>query len=247
MERNGILLAGKKIIKGLLVSSILLASAQADFLMTLTDKNGVEENLCVKSYSFSNNMESLHKEVKQMKDVYSTEETLTNKVFFSKPVYRRVFVFDDFQVPVNEEGVYKYTSVISPDIEEIVELSYKVYMGNKLYSENNSFYAIYGSSGQYFIKGEYDSDMKKGYVYLRNNLPLSTTWFMTKLKIFVEYTKTTDTAQTNTNELTTLVHYLPSDSINGEYITKSIDNAGIRFQKNYTYDASTNSCIALAN
>ncbi|WP_428025613.1 hypothetical protein [Arcobacter sp.] len=230
MERNEILLVGKKIIKGLLVGSIVLASAQADFLMTLTDKNGVEENLCVKSYSFSNNMESLHKEVKQMKDVYSTEETLTNKIWMDKPVYRKIF--NNVKII---DGVHQFYPTGITNVEHITKIDMTIY---------DTRFNLEVQGHNYLYQPAY-------YKYSDNTIAIdgrSKTYNdRFKLNFILEYTKITDTAQTNTNELTTLVHYLPSDSTNGGYITKSTKNLKIGFFENYTYDASTNSCIAPTN
>ncbi|RXJ80207.1 hypothetical protein [Arcobacter sp. F2176] len=227
MEKDGILLAGKKIIKGLLVGSIVLASAQADFLMTLTDKAGVEENLCVKSYSFSNNLESLHKEVKQ-KDIYSTEETLTNKIYLGKPVYRKIVKMPNLISDRN----WRYTPYENPpkNMDKLFDA--------RIIGTNFSAMSRWGTSENSFV---YRIDGDKISYRLGKLVNLN------NLSIILEYIKTTDTAQTNTNELTTLVHYLPSDSSNGEYVTKSLNETGIRFLNNYTYDASTNSCIAPAN
>ncbi|WP_428025611.1 hypothetical protein [Arcobacter sp.] len=249
MKRNKILLAGKKVIKGLLVSSIVLASSEADFLMTLTDKAGVEENLCVKSYSFSNNMESLHKEVKQMKDVYSTEETLTNKIWMGKPVYRKILKIDNFVVPASGSGIIKYSNEsIDAPIENIVSNDFHAILDNRLViSSMNTKYAIYNDGRSYLYAANFFLNTKKASIAIRNDRINSLPWSMSDIRVIVEYTKTTDTAQTDTNELTTLVHYLPSDSTTGEYITKSMDDAIVGFKKNYTYDTSTNSCIAPVN
>ncbi|WP_419768892.1 hypothetical protein [Arcobacter sp.] len=229
MEKNGILLAGKKIIKGLLVGSIVLSSAQADFLMTLTDKNGVEESLCVKSYSFSNNLESLRKKVNQ-KDIYSTEETLTNKVFLGKPVYRKVAKMPS--LVANNTWTITYYDNPPTNVEKLLTA--------ELMMRDLSGYSQTGSSTHYLVY-----EIRTNYIGYRIGTDIGSNF--KDPYILLEYTKTTGTAQTNPNELTTLVHYLPSKSTDGEYITKSMDDAGIRFQKNYTYDASTNSCIAPTN
>jgi hypothetical protein len=212
--------------------------------MKLTDEAGVEETFCIKSYTLSNNLESLSKQRNQEKDVYSIHETLTNKTWLGKPVYRKVFTFENYQVPVNSVGVYKYTPVISPDIEDIVELSHKAYKnGEQLISENSSFYAIYGNSGQYFHKGGYNISEKKAHIYLRNNVPNETPWNISKATLVVEYTKTTDSALSEENNTTSYVHYIPSNSTSNEMLTQSLKNRSVGFFENYTYDSATDSCI----
>ncbi|RXJ80206.1 hypothetical protein [Arcobacter sp. F2176] len=226
MKQSGILFIGKKIIKSLMLSSALLVSAQADFLMTLTDKNGTEESLCVKSYSFSNNLESLQKKVNQ-KDIYSEEETLTNKVFMGKPVFRKIVKLGDLSSFANNNNVWKNVNFNINNMETQISA---IHFG----SVNKTYGFIHTSENQF-----------RDLIYKNYYRFVSSINYKNKLSdvnFIVEYTKTTDTAQTNPNELTTLVHYLPSDSTTNEYITKSMDDAGIRLQKNYTYDASTNSC-----
>ncbi len=233
MKQSGILFIGKKIIKSLMLTSALLVSAQADFLMTLTDKDGVEESLCVKSYSFSNNLVSLHNKSGQYIDEYSTtKEVLTNKTWDGKPVYRRVFANLTGMINDGQWRSLNFNNA-SDNIENLVDAEVKI--GN--FHEHYTLHASKTTQFRYYIN-------KNSFGYITTESYANSS---TPVTVVLEYTKTTDTAQSNTNELTTLVHYLPSDSTNGGYITKSTKNLKIGFFENYTYDASTNSCIAPAN
>lgn len=229
-------------IKALLFSSMLVVSANADFLMTLTDKNGVEENLCVKNYSFSNTLESLHKQENQTKDVYSTQETLTNKIYLGKSVYRKVLKIDDFIAPYTKI-VDTYSDIISLNIDEIINYNFIITVNNsRILSSTSSEYVMYNNGNSVVVYSEI-IDNRARLTLKQNHMTVKESWNITKGKFIVEYTKTTDTAQSSSNELTTMVHYLPSDSSTGEYITKSLDETGIRFLKNYRYDENTSSCV----
>lgn len=64
----------------------------ADYKLVIRDISStqiIEE--CIRSYSFSNNLESIYKENKYF-DIYSTNEVLTNKTWIDgKPIYRIVY------------------------------------------------------------------------------------------------------------------------------------------------------------
>jgi hypothetical protein len=64
----------------------------ADYKLLICD--GLDNKIieeCIKSYSFSNNLESIYKENKYY-DIYSIKKTLTNKLWIDgKPIYRIVF------------------------------------------------------------------------------------------------------------------------------------------------------------
>lgn len=84
------------------IISVHTLSLQADYQMTLLNDDGTQSNQCVKSYNFSNNIESLIKQSSLTKDIYSEEEILTNKVYFGKPVYRKIIKEGDYIVKKKE-------------------------------------------------------------------------------------------------------------------------------------------------
>ncbi len=230
MERNGILLAGKKILSTIALTSLAILPLQADLQMTLMDKDGTEIKECIKSYSFSNNLESLAKQKGVAQDVYSEEETLTNKILFGKPVYRKLFRFTikkkDLTINTGLTGIYR------------AELSNFTIYGTNGFTVNSSDTFLMSKGGeiraftstngtQIVVRvpdGHKDFDNVTGYVIL-------------------EYIKTIDVVNTTPNTFKSYIHYIPSSSTTDEVTTKDLENKGVIFDKNYTYDSSTDSCI----
>jgi hypothetical protein len=230
----------------ILTTVILVASTQADFLMKLTDKNGVEESLCIKSYSYSNNLESLHKQQAQTIDEYSIQETLTNKRYLGKPVYRKLLTIDGFSVPFTTSGITKTSEVVSNDLEKVVSFYYSAVINNDvLISPTNTMYNNATTNKWYRGAHFYYSTKKCTITFINTNQ--SSPQAVNDVKFIVEYTKTTDIAASMDEGLTTLVHYLPSNSTTDEYVTKSTADLQIGFFKNYTYDSISDSCIPASN
>ncbi|WP_419768896.1 hypothetical protein [Arcobacter sp.] len=248
MARNGILLAGKRVLFTIVIGILCSLSLSADYELTITNNDGIETKKCIKSYSFSNNLESIAKQNGVGQDIYSKEETLTNKVYLGKPVYRKVFTFDDYIVPVGSSGVNKYTDVISEDIDRIVNFDFDGYLndGNDeiLVSGNTSQnYSIFNSANTYHISADYRKSNNKIGVYLKNNIALSNSWKVSDLRVTVEYTKITDSVSTSQNKFKSYFHYILSSSQTDELISIDLKDTGVRFKEGYTYDSSTNSCI----
>ncbi|RXJ80205.1 hypothetical protein [Arcobacter sp. F2176] len=242
MERNGILLAGKRILLTIIIGLLCSLSLSADYELTITNNDGTETKECIKSYSFSNNLESIAKQNGVGQDIYSKEETLTNKVYLGKPVYRKVYTFGDYTVPQDSVGVTKYTDVISENIDRIVHLDYKVYVDDALSSEVNSRYAIYGNSVTTATWAGFSKSSKKAYIFLRNQMPNTSAWNITDSRLTVEYTKTTDSVSTSQNKFKSYFHYVLSSNNEDEVITLNLKDIGVRFKEGYFYDSSTNSC-----
>ncbi len=223
MERNGILLAGKK----LLVLGLLgLTSVFADYKLVLTDVNGNQTNECVKSYSFSNNLESIANQTGVAKNIYSEEEVMTNTVYLGKPVYRKLVT-----IPSNLIGDKKWHEMkyINPakNIETLIsarEIGAGYLGATSLRGDNDDiFYVLLPT--------------KIGYVFGANRIA-----FFNGKKVALEYTKTTDTASSTPNKFKSHLHYTLSSSTNDEVITKDMENLGVQLLKGYSYDTSTNSC-----
>lgn len=240
MKRSGILCTGKKIIVVTILSVLPLS---ADFELTLIDKDGIESKQCVKSYSFSNNLESLSRANGVGKEVYSQEESMTNKVYFGKPVYRKVFKFADFNVPYSNSNVLKETPVISPEVDELVDLSFKGYDRGGLISANYTRHIVYSNTGASIrLVASYNRNSKKAYVLFTHNRIENATLEISDLSITVEYTKTTDVQNDSSSEFKSYLHYVLSSSSTNEVTTVDLENTGVKLLKNYTYDNTTDSC-----
>lgn len=227
----------QNIIKSLAISAMLVGSLNADYKLILTDKDGVQTEECIKSYSFSNNLESIAKQKGVTQDIYSEEEVMTNKVYLGKPVYRRVFLFDDYTVSYGEE-ILKKTPVISTALERIVNIDYKaIYNGNNVLSPSNSFYGT-----TWYRLGNCDKVLKTCSFNIRHQKSSVPTMYITDLRIAVEYTKTTDVTNAESDEFKSYLHYVPSSSTTEEVITKNMKNIGVQFLEGYTYDSATSSC-----
>jgi len=217
----------KKIVQSLAMTTTLLVSAQADFLMSITDENGIEENLCVKSYSYSNNLESLHKKkTLQSNDIYSRDETLTKKTYLNEPVYRKVV-----RVPrLSPSYTWRKANYTNPPTHVKTFLSAQL-VGKNHYGVTRDANSVWKLHYEFHADGVWYS-----FGANRRNM-------VENRDVVIEYTKTADAPTSNESaELITLVHYLPSDADTDEYITKSTKNLKIGFFENYTYDSSINSC-----
>lgn len=221
-----------KLVKSMLIGSMLSISLNADFLMTLTDKDGVEENICVKSYSFSNTLESLHKQDNQIKDVYSTNETLTNKIWMGKPVYRKVF-----QNLTNFIGDNQWKTIPFNNVNDNVDIVVSAEVSFDNVHENYSMFYSNSNQVRYRIKAN-----GLEYITSQNYIPQNT-----MATVILEYTKNSEITSVLNNKFIRLINYLPSSSTTGEYLVKPLKNVGIRFLENYTYDESSQNCNAPTN
>jgi hypothetical protein len=239
MKRSEMLYTGKSIIKSLALSAMLVSSLSADFELTLIDSDGVENKQCVKSYSFSSNLDSVMKEYVVHKDVYTDQETLTNKLYFGKPVYRKIFTFADFTVPASSSVTSKTTPVISNDLESFVSLSFKGFMGNSLISENNSQYVVYNSGSSSITRATYNKSLNQAIVNFQQN----TSTNITDLTVTVEYTKQNDELQNESNEINSFIHYTPSSSTTNDVITIKLNDVAVKLKKGFIFNSTDNSCI----
>ena len=108
-------------------------------------------------------------ELANQKDVYSTEEVLTNKLYLNKPVYRRVFT-----------GKGGNFDIDIPNIDELVDLY------GKIYASYGQYWAIpcYGPEPGYCNGYFMDKTSKKIHVWCGGFYTNTSNYSIT-----VEYTK----------------------------------------------------------
>lgn len=221
--------------------SCLALSLHADYLMTLTKTSGEVSQKCIQSYSFSNNLASLHNENKEQQIVYSTSETKTNKIWTDgKPIYQKVTYFDKTKLapPNSSIHITAHNVVNSPDtiINHQLILDGENYQLQSGYQNNNN-----GSS----IAWEISSYINKSDNTLRTNNNGSSDWRNQSIDncfVIVEYTKTTDSSITSSSQYKSYVHYVPSNNTE-EVTTKNLKDLAVNFQAGYRYESSTDSCI----
>jgi hypothetical protein len=230
----------KKLVLGL--SLLGATNLFADYQLTLIDKHGVETNQCIKSYSFSNNLESLaRKNNVGLKDVYSEEETMTNKVFMGKPVYRKIFILDDFTVYKNTPYV-KYSGVVSENIEKAISLKYTYKRAElNVMGDSPNMYVVYGDGHHIYDMINFDYTSKK-IVYTIQKYTDSSPWIYKDFTLYIEYTKTTDSVNSPENTFKSYLHYVPSLSTTNDVTTIDLKDTGARFLEGFTYDSTTDSC-----
>ena len=216
----------KSILSTILLSGLAMLPLQADYQMTLIDKDGVQTNQCIKSYSFSNNLESISRGNSVGKDIYSENETLTNKVYLGKPVYRKVIKVDD---------VYGHSLGSFPDIDILVYD--KINIRSKIDGSNT--FSGYGGHN-YYLDVRFNKQNSTIDIYSS----FSKTWDYVG-EVIIEYTKVTDATSSSINTFKSYLHYVPSLSSTEEVSTQDLENTGVRLLKDYTYDSSTNSCTPL--
>jgi hypothetical protein len=211
----------------ILIASIL--SLSADYILVLTDKDGNQTQECIKSYSFSNNLESLAKKNSVgQKDVYSEEEVMTNKVYMGKPVYRKIVTIPVVSASTSWPTYTKYSNPPS-DVETLISAKMQGVEAYGLSSETATIpYRLY-----YILDAT-----QIEYIAGANRIV-----FISGRKVILEYTKTTDTADSSSNTFKSYLHYVPSSADTEEVITKDMKDLGVQFLEGYTYDSSTSSCI----
>ncbi|XOB62900.1 hypothetical protein ACMC56_03600 [Campylobacterota bacterium DY0563] len=220
----------KKLLACVAFSSIITMSLSADYMLVLTDKDGNQTQECVKSYSFSNNLESLAKRNSvSLKDVYSEEETMTNKVYLGKPVYRKIVT-----IPSNLKINSSWSTISYLNSPENLEfLISAVFLGASYSGVNERQNYNYKWNNLYML----------GKTFAYGHMGAGRVVQYEKRKVVLEYTKTTDTVDSSSNTFKSYLHYVPSSADNEEVITKDMKNLGVQFLEGYTYDSSISSCI----
>lgn len=215
----------KKLLSTVVLSAMACISLNADYKLVLTDADGNQTQECIKSYSFFNNLESIAKQNGLGKDIYSEEEIMTNKVYMGKPIYRKIVTIP----PLSASYTWHEVMYINPPT------SYESFISAKFLGIN-----LYGLTevSNNPSKLEYKLMVDKiGYSFgtSRNN------WLSNK-KVIVEYTKTTDTADTSSNTFKSYLHYVKSSSTTENGIIKDMKNLGVQFLEGYSYNPDTSSC-----
>ena len=220
----------KRVLRSLLLTGLVASSALADIELTLIDKDGNQTSQCIKSYSFSNNLESLAKQKVIQSDVYSTQETLTNKVFMGKPVYRKIVKLGNLSSLANNSNSWKIKSFNIDNIDTQISATR---FGSV--NDNYEYHAAYNNQFR-------DSIIKNSYGFISSTSHKTT---LNDVNFVVEYTKTTDVANENQNSqlsFKSYLHYIPSSSSTDEVTTVDLKETGVRFLTDYNYDSSTDSC-----
>jgi hypothetical protein len=232
----------KNLIVSMVLSAMFAVSLSADYKLILTDKDGNQTEECIKSYSFSNNLESIAKQQGLTKDIYSEEEVMTHKVYMGKPVYRKVMKIADFSVPQSATPVRRYTQSVT-DLERVTDMEFHAIRAhdNLMISSNYSHYTLFNDGTNVLFRGEFSYDTKKAAIFIRQNITPSV-WQIKDATVTLEYTKTTDSTNTVSNEFKSYLHYLSSSSTTEELVDVNLKNMGIQFLEGYTYDSATNSC-----
>ncbi len=214
----------KKLLSTVVFSAMACISLNADYKLVLTDVDGNQTQECIKSYSFSNNLESLAKQNGVGKDIYSEEETMTNKVYMGKPLYRKLV-----KIPtLINDNVWRYGNYVNPP--QNVD---KIFNTRIIGADISAMSRWNGSDRNYQVNVSIN---KIGYgIGKLNSTSIGD-------HILLEYTKTTDTANTSSNTFKSYLHYVPSSSTTDEVITKDMKNLGVQFLEGYSYNPNTLSC-----
>lgn len=204
---------------------ILSFNSSADYLMELKDNTGtVIGGECVKSYSYSNNLDSIQNPKIGEEQKYSYDETLTNITYLGRPVYRRVIAVD---------GVYNRTLGSYPTIDFLIRD-----VINMRQTDGANTYSGYGLTNVY-------ADLR-----LNSNKTLdivsnfSSSYGYTGEAV-IEYTKIGDYGNSGTDSYKEYAHYTLSSSITDEVITTVISDKTITFFGGYKYDSASETCINL--
>jgi hypothetical protein len=215
----------KNLIVSMVLSAMFAVSLSADYKLILTDKDGVQTEECIKSYSFSNNLESIAKQKGVTQDIYSEEEVMTNKVYLGKPVYRKVEILTGFVTGDWKMLGFNFDTSI---IEKLVNAEVDFNGSHERYTHVGSSTSYF----RYFIT-------KNGLQYTSSSAYVNSTMIAT---VIIEYTKNADVADSSSNTFKSYLHYVPSSSATEELINVDMKNIGVQFLEGYTYDSATNSC-----
>ncbi len=244
----------KKVLSLGILSILSSLSLYADYMLVLTDSEGNQTQECVKSYSFSNNLESLVHSDNFETESLSLNEVRTNKKWIDgKPIYKRVFRY------YNENGIklnYVHYLGAADNIEQVItgnlvarrtnEPTDPVDHSNLMFTDTSYLVHFVGYAKKEFLQTYEDSNTIIG----NNGEGTNGFWFkglMThpaydEFYYTVEYTKTIDTENSSKNTFISYLHYVPSSSNANEVVTKNMEELGVQFLKNYIYDSSINSC-----
>ncbi|MEP2600408.1 MAG: hypothetical protein ABJH28_02915 [Paraglaciecola sp.] len=212
----------KKLLSRIVLTSLPFFPLQAAYNITILDEGGVVSTQCITSHSFSNNLESLAKQgVNNGIDEYSTNETLTNKTWLNKPVYRRVFI-DLTGFVSNNSNQFQTLSFNNEDddIDKLVhaEIDFENSHENGTWRDSNS------SQLRYNI-------LPNGIKYIISS---NQNFYNKKATVILEYTKLSDTdsfPSDISNQFESYVHYkLVSDP--NVVITENLENIGVKFSDN---------------
>lgn len=229
----------KKVFTAALLS-IISASVNADYLLTIEDENG-QQNSCITSYSYSNNLESVIRNRLSTNlgdDVYSTTETLTDKVWKGKPVYRKIIEYGDLSHLANNSNTWSTYPLGINDIDEISDAD--IHLSGK--HQHYSHYLNASSQIRYFLS-------KSGLVFVFTSAYSSS---FEDVNVILEYTKTTDIENTvmtglESTQITNYIHYVASDSITEEVTTITTDGKNVSLEDGYSYDTTSASCTSQTN
>ena len=219
----------KKLMILLGLSFLSLNLAFADYELTLIYKNGVETKQCIKSYSFSNNLESLSRENGTAQEIYSEKETLTNKIFFGKRVYRKTF----------KTGAFSKTINIAYNIKELEDIT-NVFYSFKRLGESTGKNHWETSSSNLDVPYITRVSLRNGNIFISYSEDLPS---IEKGYVILEYTKTTDIQNESSNQFKSYLHFVSSSSENDSVTTIDLKEAGVRFLEGFSYDSNTDSCL----
>ena len=123
------------------------------------------------------NPKLLTEELEKLKDVYSTEEVKTNKIWIDgRPIYRKVSEIGDLGADVEHK-----IDININNLDTIVNINGFSSIPNNNFSVPINFYNYADVGGLYCF---YDKNL--------NKLLCKSSWGMTGLYFILEYTKTTD-------------------------------------------------------
>ncbi|WP_026972327.1 hypothetical protein [Aliagarivorans marinus] len=225
-----------KSLRNALLILLLPSVANADFLISISDGD-YTDSYCASTYSFSNNLESLHREQQALvsgSDIYSTEETLTNKIWMGKPVYRKVLVAGDLSSFTNNNNTWRYYDFDMPYIDTLVDGRF--ILGGHVVLEN------YHLSNSYRLAHRINKEQAAFKVTNEAKR------FLEDVTIILEYTKQDVQATANeqetevviNNELVSYIHF--TESATKQYQTIVTDNKSVKVEDGYYYSQSTGMC-----
>lgn len=218
----------RKLLTTSLLVSLAVSQLSADYMMVITENDGTEKTKCVKSYSFTSNPNSLSGSTHlSSQDVYSEEESLTNKTYMGKPVYRKVVTTP----PLNPTYSWTKVNYINPP-ENIDTFISAVFIGvdytGVSRQANNTWKLHYQLEGNR-IAYTYGTDRKN---------------MIEKRNVVVEYTKTTDSITEEEGNYNSYLEYILSSSKHNVVKTRKIYNQSVKFLQNYEYIVSTKTCVS---
>lgn len=211
----------KKLVSTLISSLFVALPASADYLLTIDQMDGTQSTQCIKSYSFSTVTDTSTTQDAVLYDVYSDQETLTNKVFMDKPVYRKVIKFPR---SVGDKTI----SHDIPDYDDLWVNHFSSVQDNGTI-EATSYYA--GNTRDNFIR------VRPGTMTYYGRTDVWTT-----VTAVLEYTKLNDDVVIIENPTKTYLNYIPSDT--GHPVVMDINGISIKFSKDYAYDNISGTCLA---